>query len=457
MPFFPLPPLLWSSSTCSCSSSITSIRYYSNSHDLSGDTAGNKNHNTMNKVMGKEEEEMIMTMMLGVEEDEGVNHEEKTETRKTVLVPRRPIIIMEEEVGEADFLAGGAFLSPASLSSSHGKDEAIDHHHQPPPLPPPSFHSSLDHVLEMRRRGEEKRGHLEEKEREFDEGMRRGKANGSSNNTTATTNPSTSATRDHPHLSHDSSLLSPSSSDPSASQSSSSSSPLYFHSTDPVSSFTASSLLSDSSPGSPPGKEEAPAPPQGNTKNGKNNKNTLYGKWSPQQYCFRHLMKALRAAYFNDRSTLFWARHRVLVEMYKYSPLEAYEEVEEEEVEEEIPFTADKEQKVENGERDETEKEVSSSSSSSSSSRSSSFPPLTSRVQLLVDIAHDVATFIETYMKLDISRIIRHNEKLMSLPVREAKRFREEYFLAEKQHDSWCKQHIKQMLQRRPPPPYPFG
>lgn len=114
-------------------------------------------------------------------------------------------------------------------------------------------------------------------------------------------------------------------------------------------------------------------------------------------------MKSLRAAYFTDRSKLFWARHRVLVEFYKYSKVEDQNEVD-----------------------------------------------------LLVGITNEISTFIAQYMKTDVERIIKHNEKMMSLPVEQAKKFRQEYFLAEKQHETWCKQHIKRMMERRPPPPYPF-
>ncbi|KAL7696133.1 hypothetical protein N2W54_003461 [Lotmaria passim] len=125
--------------------------------------------------------------------------------------------------------------------------------------------------------------------------------------------------------------------------------------------------------------------------------------WTPQQRCYRRLMAALRGAYYHDRAKLFWARHRVLVEFYKYS-------------------------------RVEEEKDVA----------------------LLVGIGNEIATFVAEYMKVDVGAIMQHNEKMLSLPVAKAKRYREEYLLHEKQHDSWCKQKIKQMMDRRPPPPYPF-
>lgn len=127
------------------------------------------------------------------------------------------------------------------------------------------------------------------------------------------------------------------------------------------------------------------------------------GGWTAQQMCYRQLMKSLRNAYFHDRSKLFWARHRVLLDFYKYSKAEDPE-----------------------------------------------------AIALLVGIGNEVATFVGHYMQMDIERIVRHNDKMMSLPVAKAKRFRADYFLHEKQHESWCKQKIKAMLDRRPPPPYPF-
>lgn len=214
-------------------------------------------------------------------------------------------------------------------------------------------------------------------------------------------------------------------------------------------------------------------------------------RWTPQQSCYRHLMKAIRGAYFNDRSKLFWGRHRVLVEMYKYSSLDAYDAlhlspddsddpaIEKDEFHNEggdrdeqmNPYESNKTEDEEGGETEEKvthehdspigKKEANDASSYEEGTWNSlpslpPLPPLSSKVQHLVDIAHEVAEFIETYMKLDISRIVKHNEKMLTLSPREARRFRDDYFLAEKQHDSWCKQHIKRMLERRPPAPYPF-
>nr|CCC90003.1 conserved hypothetical protein [Trypanosoma congolense IL3000] len=127
------------------------------------------------------------------------------------------------------------------------------------------------------------------------------------------------------------------------------------------------------------------------------------GCWSPQQHCYRQLMKSLRAAYFHDRAKLFWARHRVLLEFYKYSG--------------------------------ETSEQV---------------------VQQLVSIGLEIAAFIDHHMRTDVERIVKHNEMMLALPVVQAKKFRSDYLLAERQHDSWCKQKIKNIMKRRPPPPYPF-
>ncbi|ORC93743.1 uncharacterized protein TM35_000016200 [Trypanosoma theileri] len=126
-------------------------------------------------------------------------------------------------------------------------------------------------------------------------------------------------------------------------------------------------------------------------------------QWTPQQRCYRDLMKSLRSAYFHDRAKLFWSRHRVLVEFYKYSG--------------------------------ETNGEA---------------------VRQLLGVSHEVAAFISHHMRTDVERIIKHNEAMLALPVDKAKKFRNDYLLAEKQHDSWCKQKIKNILSRRPPPPYPF-
>jgi hypothetical protein len=125
--------------------------------------------------------------------------------------------------------------------------------------------------------------------------------------------------------------------------------------------------------------------------------------WSEQQHCFRQLLKGIRGAYFHDRSKLFWARHRVRLEFYKYSSVSNEEDV-----------------------------------------------------KLLVGVAREVARFIDEHLQTSVQRIVQHNEKILSLSAADAKRYRQEYLLAEQQHDSWCRQKIKTILNRRPPPPYPF-
>lgn len=261
---------------------------------------------------------------------------------------------------------------------------------------------------------------------------------------------------------------------------------VHHHYTTPSgSSFSSFTTLSPSSSSVPPSFAPGVPPTKGMKKgevNEKKKKRRVVAKWTPQQSCYRHLMKALRAAYYNDRSKLFWARHRVLVEMYKYARLPAYPSTPLDAVslEEMTSPAVDAEENDDEGKRTSmgAEKDAKScicngkekatgrtneeehgrgdGDRKDKTATSSSAPTLTLKVQHLVDIGHEIADFIEMYMKLDIARIVRHNEKMLSLPVREAKQFREAYFLSEKQHDSWCKQHIKKMLQRRPPPPYPF-
>jgi hypothetical protein len=77
-------------------------------------------------------------------------------------------------------------------------------------------------------------------------------------------------------------------------------------------------------------------------------------------------------------------------------------------------------------------------------------------IKQLVNITNEVSHFVGKYMRLSIERIQRHNESILALSVPDAKKFREAYLLREAQHESWCKQKIRDMLQRRPPPPYPY-
>lgn len=114
-------------------------------------------------------------------------------------------------------------------------------------------------------------------------------------------------------------------------------------------------------------------------------------------------MKALLGAYPCDRAALFWSRHRVKVEFYKFANV------------------------ADAAERD-----------------------------LLCGVASEVAQFVHEHMRVSAERIQRHNDTMLKLPVDEAKRFRKEYLEKEAEHESWCKQKIKAILQRRPPPPFPY-
>ena len=126
-------------------------------------------------------------------------------------------------------------------------------------------------------------------------------------------------------------------------------------------------------------------------------------QWSPQQKCFRHLLVALREAYYHDRAKLFWARHRVRVEFYKYSEM------------------ADGE-----------------------------------AIKNVVAITDEAAAFIKQHMQFSVQRIVDHNATLARLPVEEAKRFQQRFKQREEEHESWCKGRLKLILRRRPQPPYPF-
>jgi len=131
------------------------------------------------------------------------------------------------------------------------------------------------------------------------------------------------------------------------------------------------------------------------------------GGWTPQQRAYRALMVALRSAYVHDRHALFWARHRAKVDIYKYA---------------ELPKD----------------------------------PAQSSETQMLLNLTHEVASFVATHMPVRAERIKAHNDRMLKMPVPEAKRFRQEYLEKEAEHDSWCRQRIFTILQRRPPPPFPY-
>ena len=133
------------------------------------------------------------------------------------------------------------------------------------------------------------------------------------------------------------------------------------------------------------------------------NSSIINTSWSPQQKCYRNLLISLRETYYFDRSKLFWARHRLKVEMYKYRSMTDEEEIKQ-----------------------------------------------------CVNVGNEIAKFINLHMKFSVQRIVDHNETIQKLPVDEAKRFRQKYIQREEEHESWCKSRIKMMMRRRPPPPYPF-
>jgi hypothetical protein len=126
--------------------------------------------------------------------------------------------------------------------------------------------------------------------------------------------------------------------------------------------------------------------------------------WSPAQVCYRRLMVALREAYVHDRAKLFWARHRVKVEMHKYASLE----------------------------------------------------PASPDARGAIGIGHEVARFVDGMMRFSVQRVLEHNELVAKLPIKDAKLCRERYLVSEHEHEVWCKQRIRAMLRRRPMPPYPY-
>lgn len=129
-----------------------------------------------------------------------------------------------------------------------------------------------------------------------------------------------------------------------------------------------------------------------------------YTTWTPVQHSYRQLMKAIQSSYTGDRAGMFWARHRIKVEIYKYS----------------------------------------------------SFPSDCPEYDRLVFISNEVSQFLEQHLAVDVDRINAHNRTLVTLSVADAKRFRREYLSKESEHRSWCMQRIKLLLQKRPPPPYPY-
>ncbi|KNH04698.1 acetylpolyamine aminohydrolase [Perkinsela sp. CCAP 1560/4] len=126
-------------------------------------------------------------------------------------------------------------------------------------------------------------------------------------------------------------------------------------------------------------------------------------KWSPQQEVYRKLCKAIVLAYGHDHSQLFWARHNVKVEMYKYHP------------------------------------ETSSKD-----------------VETLLNCGAQCAIFISEYMAPSAERIVAHNRAVSFLALHEAKTYHEEYMKREEDHYVWCRQRLRGILSHRPNPPYPY-
>jgi hypothetical protein len=128
-------------------------------------------------------------------------------------------------------------------------------------------------------------------------------------------------------------------------------------------------------------------------------------RWSEPQRVYRRVLVALRDAYYHDRSKLFWARHRLKVEMYKYGALE----------------------------------------------------PSSPEAKHALGIGFEVADFIAKSMRFPVQRVVEHNELVARLPMREAKACRERFLAAEHDHEVWAKQRIKGLLRRRPVAPYPYA
>lgn len=235
--------------------------------------------------------------------------------------------------------------------------------------------------------------------------------------------------------------------------------------------------------------------------------------WTPQQHAYRNVLRSLRGAYYSDRARLFWARHFARVEFYKYEKFvgegdvrkrieqeKLMREILEKEAEDEaaaaaaaddlgdmlgMGATSDEDlaareaavaaqkaaaeaKRKAAAEEEEAQFYATLPISTSAavgllnsaedvvytySQRNSSPSP---QHQHLVNLANECADFVDKYMKVSVERIVEHNEVMMSLSVSDAKKFRKAYLLREEQHESWCKQKIRQILDRRPLAPYPY-
>ena len=125
--------------------------------------------------------------------------------------------------------------------------------------------------------------------------------------------------------------------------------------------------------------------------------------WNSSQHLYRKLCQAIRDAYPQDRAQLFWARHKIKLELYKYH-------------------------------KDTPRQDI----------------------QSLHRIGLQMATFIREYISPDLEGIKAYNRAVRTLSLREAKLFRQDYLKKEEEHKIWCQQRISGILRQRPLPPYPF-
>lgn len=116
-------------------------------------------------------------------------------------------------------------------------------------------------------------------------------------------------------------------------------------------------------------------------------------------------MKALWHALSSDRAKMFWSRHRAKVEFYKYSAI----------------------------------------------------PQDSADATLANSVAAECAQFIQANMVVNVEKIRKYNEAMTKMPIEDAKRFREDYFTREREHDAWCRLKMQGILAKRPRPPYPYS
>lgn len=174
-------------------------------------------------------------------------------------------------------------------------------------------------------------------------------------------------------------------------------------------------------------------------------------RWTPVQFMYRRLMVSLRDAYLCDRAQLFWARHRVKVEIYKYQSLERHDDSNGQRLhdDDDVDVANASDSSVSADERVPEVGEVIGTPTSAPNAPSSA-------VVLLCQVGNEVAQFVSTHMRVSVQSIVDHNDMLAKLPVNEAKEFRSRYLEREREHVSWCKQKIRRILAKRTLPPYPY-